>query len=141
MSRLFHPELVTIRPLARAAQRVDALVGEPFAMLATGPEVQLRGQVDEDRRGERRPTQGGAELQEGGTVVFRLVDVIAAGWDPTAGDEITAVADRSGANARAVRWYVIEAHRSGKRPRSSRADLVVCRFGTRSPSRGQVGGL
>lgn len=140
MPRLLHPELVTVRPLDRAAQRVDALAGEPYAMLATAAEVQLRGQVEEDRRGERRPGQGGAELQEGGTVTFRLADVLGAAWEPTAGDEITSVADRSGVS-RSVRWWITEAHRSGKRPRSKRADLVVVRFATRPPSRGQVGGL
>lgn len=141
MPRLFHRELVTISPLDRAGQRLDELGGEPYAKLARGATVELVGQVEEDRRGERRPGQGGASLEEGGTVTFRLADVTASGWTPTAGDEIRQVADRDGANARAVRWYVAEAHRSGKRPRGKAADLVVVRFATRPPSRAPVEGL
>lgn len=141
MARLFHRELVTIYPLDRSAQRVDELGGEPYARLARGTTVELLGQVEEDRRGGRRPGQGGAEVQDGGTVSFRLRDVTASGWTPVAGDEIRQVAERDGANPRAVRWYVLEAHRSGKRPRGKRADLVVVRFGTRPPSRAQVEGL
>lgn len=141
MARLFHPELVTIRPLARARQRVDELGGEPYASLAYATPVEIRAQVDEDTRGSRRPTQGGAELQEGGSLTLRLADVLASGWTPTAGDEIRQVASLDGTDARAVRWYVLEAHRSGKRPRGRRADLVVVRWGTRPPSREPVEGL
>lgn len=141
MARLFHPELVTVKPLARSDQRADALGGEPYARLARASTVQLLGQVEEDRRGARRPGQEGAELQEGGTVSFKLQAVTASGWTPTAGDEITSVAERDGSNARSVRWYVTEAHRSGKRPRARRADLVVVRFTTRPPSRAAVEGL
>ena len=97
--------------------------------------------MEEDRRGGRRPGQGGAEVSDGGSLIFRLRDVTASSWTPTAGDEIRQVAERDGSNPRAVRWYVLEAHRSGKRPRGRRADLVVVRFGTRPPSRGQVEGL
>lgn len=141
MARLFHRELVTISPLDRAGQRVDQLRSEPYGQLARATTVQLLGQVEEDRRGERRSGPGGAELQEGGTVSFRLGDVTASGWTPTAGDGITSVAERDGSSSRAVRWWITEAHRSGKRPRSRRADLVVCRFTTKAPSRSQVGGV
>ena len=141
MARLFHPELVTVSPLNRAAQRVDELGGEPYAHLARAAQVQLLGQVEEDRRGGRRPGQGGAEVSDGGTISFKLQAITASGWTPVAGDEIRQVAERDGANPRTVRWYVLEAHRSGKRPRGHRADLVVVRFGTRPPSRDQVEGL
>jgi len=141
VARLFHRELVTISPLDRSAQRVDELGGEPYAHLARAATVQLLGQVEEDRRGERRPGQGGAEIQDGGAVTFRLADVTASSWTPQAGDEIRQVAELDGSNPRAVRWYVTESHRSGKRPRGRRADLVVVRFATRPPSRDQVEGL
>ena len=140
MARLHHRETVTVSPLARSAQRTDDLRSEPFAHLARAASVSLAGQVEEDRRGERRPGAGGGELQEGGTVTFRLADVTASGWTPTAGDEITTITDRAG-TARSVRWWITEAHRSGKRPRSRSADLVVVRFTTRSPQRVAVGGL
>lgn len=140
MRVLLHPERVTVRPLDQSAQRYDELAGEPYAMIARAASITLDGQVEEDRRGDRRPGQGGAEIQEGGTITFRLRDVKAAEWTPIAGDEIVAVEDQDG-DTRAVRWYVAEAHRSGKRPRTGRAELVVVRFTTRPPSRAQVGGL
>ena len=134
MGRLFHRELVTISPLDRSAQRVDGLRSEPYGHLARAASVELYGQVDEDRRETGQAGPGGLELQEGGSITFRLADVTASGWTPTRGDEVTTITDRAG-NARSVRWYVLEAHRSGKRPRSRTADLVVVRWSTRSPAR------
>lgn len=141
MPRLFHPQLVTLSPLDRAAQRVDELAGEPFAKLERAATVQLEAQVEEGSDNRRRPSQGGAVVSHGGTLTFRRKDVASSSWTPTAGDEVTSVADRDGANPRAVRWYVQTVRTGGKRPRGKRADLVVCTYGTRPPSRGQVEGL
>ena len=40
-ARLINPELVTIRPIARADTRVDALAAEPALHQARGAEVQV----------------------------------------------------------------------------------------------------
>ncbi len=141
MGRLFHTELVTVAPLARAAQRADALGGEPYARISRSSSVQVLAQVEEDDRNRRSPGQGGAVVSQGGTLVFERAALEAAGYTPTAGDMITAIAHRDGTGSRPVRWYVQAVRFSGKRPRGRRADLVICPFGPRSPSRNQEEGL
>lgn len=139
--RLLHRERVTVSPLDRSGVRMDALRAEPTAHRARLPSVQLAAQVEEDRRTDLQATQGGGSLQEAAVLTFRLRDVLASGWEPGVGDEVTEIADPDGSNPRAVRWWVVEAHRSGKRPRGRAADLVVVRALTRSPARPAVQGL
>lgn len=142
MGRLFHPELVTIQPMDRAGQVVDDLADEPYARIARGSAVQVLAQVEENDLNRRRPTQGGAVVTNSGVVTFRPRDLTRASYTPTAGDMITAVADKKGNNPRTVRWYLQDGGRySGKRPRGRSPDLVVCRFSPRPPSREQVEGL
>lgn len=138
---LFHPKLVTIQPLDRSNTRTDASAGEPYAWVERSAAVELLAQVEENGRNARRPGPGGATVPQPGVLTFKRSQVELLGWDPQAGDMVVTVKDRTGANSRTVRWYVQDANYSGSRPTRKREDLVVCRFGTRPPSRRQVEGL
>ena len=138
--RQLHPELLTVVPLDRSSQGVDAVRGAPTMSLQRATTLQVLAQVEE-RRGDRQASDTGAELRDSGTLPFKYEHLTAASWTPTSGDEVTARADRKGNNSVSVRWYITDASRSGKLPRFRGGHDVVVGFETRSPARRAAGGL
>lgn len=138
-ARLINPELVTIRPIARADTRVDTLAAEPALHQARGAEVQVLAQVDTSRENLRQPSQGGANLRVGVLLTFLRSEVDAAGWEPADGDLVVSIANRDGSQAREVRWYLQGPQHLAKE--HHRAKLLTMDVVDRPPSRARTEGL
>ena len=105
---------LTIEPIARAATHVDSLADEPYASIGRADTIQLCAQLEETRRNSRQPGQSGARLPTRLSIVFLTREVRASGWSPQDGDRVTEIADRNGANARAVNLYVTAPQHTAK---------------------------
>lgn len=138
-ARLINPEQLTIQPINRSALRVDALALEPSARIDREAALTIKGQVDETDRNRRQPGQGGATVSQRAIVTFLSADLARLGYSPEAGDLITTISDEDGTNARPVRWYVQEAHATGKERRRPR--LVQVQVSDRMPGRASTEGI
>lgn len=136
---LGHVELLTIAPKDDATTRVDPDTLEPIPAVGRSSSVQLEAQVEDLRRNERVPGQGGARLPTVLQLTFLASDVATSGWTPRDGDRLIARANRDGSSSRALSLYLTRIMWDG--PTHYGHELVIADAVNRDPSREQNEGL
>lgn len=139
LPNLIHPIPVEIETLSRAETFVDDDYREPIQDAARGARTVVRGQIKWGADDQVAPSAVGAESSSDGYVLFRTVDLRAAGIPIVKqGDRFVRIG--AGANAIPVDVYVVKVVPMGHYPDQGGATLVKAYFKDRMPAKYNRGG-
>ena len=140
LPNLIHPIPVEITPLLRQNTIVDDDYREEVQTVAYGATTTVVGQIKWTADNRLRTTRAGNEDESGGYILFRRVDLDAAGLSdsPKQGDRILAYG--SGTGRREVDVYVVRTRPEGHYPDQGGYSLIKAFFRDRSPGRQSRGG-
>jgi hypothetical protein len=126
---------VTIQQRDNANTVVDSKFREPIQQAARKSNVTLNGQAKWFSDEELRMRKGGAEQESDGYVLFRFVDLAAAGATITQGDRIIKIGLID------TDVYVTKLQQEGHYPDQGGATLVKAFFQDRTPAKQNRGNL
>lgn len=132
-----HCEQLTIRPIDRPGTHFDDLADEPLAGFARDDAIKCLAQVDDTRRNERTPSQGGARLPVTLEATFLTRQVKAKGWKPMDGDLVTERANKKGGDPVAVNLYLTRVRYDGATHYGN--ELIIADLVARDPRQSNEG--
>ena len=140
LPNLIHPVPVEIEPIDRTATHVDPDYREETQTVAYGARTVVPGQILWSADNRLQPTRAGSEDESDGYVLFRRVDLNAAGLvdSPKQGDRF--VAYGSGIGRREIDVYVVRVRPIGHYPDQFGYSMIKAFFRDRSPGRQRRGG-
>jgi hypothetical protein len=146
LPQLLHPVGILIEPMVRGATLVDPDYREPIQQAAHGPQFACPGQVAWTSDERLDASNMGANSESSGYILFRLVDVRAAGIRAGIGPYRLQQNDRFlkigiGPNTVETDLYIIDLRYSGHYADQGGATLVKAFFKDRFPSKQNRGGV
>jgi len=140
LPNLIHPIPVEVEPLQRSQSIVDDDFREPIQSAVRSPRTTVLAQIKWGADEKLRVEAGGAAEGAEGYVLFRRLDLRAAGLDEVhTNDRIVSIG--VGANKTNVDLYVVHVQQMGHYPDQGGASLVRAWFKDRQPSKQNRGGL
>ena len=132
LPNLIHPINITIEQWSEPETIYDDDFREPIQQAARAETKVVKGQPNWDLQSSANTTKGGIESEAAGYVLFRYIDLNAAGVTLKQQDRITKMGHID------TDVYIIGLRPTGHYPDQDGAALVKAFFTDRAPSRGVV---